>query len=195
MDAFSQNTFFAKMKFFKLFGNSIRIFDESKTNLLLFAKQKAFKLKEDITIFGDEAEQKPLLKINARSILDFSAAYDVTDAANGQKLGALRRKGMMSSMVMDAWEILDKNDAVIGRIMEDGWILALIRRYLANIIPQKFNFFLGQETTVIGTAKQTWNPFLPQMKVDFSADTQKRLDRRVGLAAVVLLQVIEGKQR
>jgi hypothetical protein len=192
MDVFARDTYFAKMKFFKLFGNAIRIFDETKETLLLYVKQKAFKLKEDITVYADEQETKPVLKINARSILDFSAAYDVTDAGTGQKIGALRRKGMMSAMVMDAWEILDQNDAVIGRIMEDSWILALIRRYLANIIPQKFAFTLGEQQ--VGFARQTWNPFLPQMRVDFSADNTKKLDRRLGLAAVILLQVIEGKQ-
>ena len=193
MNAFEHNTYFAKMKFFKLFGNTIRIFDESKENLLLFVQQKAFKLKEDITIFADEAQTRPVLKVNARSILDFSAAYDVTDAASGAKIGALRRKGMMSSFVMDAWEILDTNDAVVGKIQEDSWILALVRRYLANIIPQKFNFTLGE--TAVGEVKQTWNPFVPQMRVDFSADSAKKLDRRLGLAAVVLLQVIEGRQQ
>ena len=99
----------------------------------------------------------------------------------------------MSSFVMDAWEILDKNDAVIGKIQEDSWVMALVRRYLANIIPQKFNISLNEQ--LVGTAKQTWNPFLPQMKVDFTADTGRKLDRRLGLAAVVLLQVIEGKQK
>ncbi len=193
MDPFSQSTYFAKMKFFRLFGNVIRIFDESKTNLLLYVKQKAFKLKEDITIFADEAQTRPVLKINARSIIDFSAAYDVTDAASGTKIGALRRKGMMSSFVMDAWEILDQNDAVIGNIKEDNWMLALVRRYLANIIPQKFNFTVGDST--VGLVKQTWNPFLPQMRVDFTADAAGKLDRRLGLAAVVLLQVIEGRQQ
>lgn len=193
MDPFSQNTYFAKMKFFRLFGNVIRIFDESKTNLLLYVKQKAFKLKEDITIFVDEAQTRPVLKINARSIIDFSAAYDVTDAASGTKIGALRRKGMMSSFVMDAWEILDQNDAVVGNIKEDNWMLALVRRYLANIIPQKFNFTIGDST--VGIVKQTWNPFVPQMRVDFTSDAAGKLDRRLGLAAVVLLQVIEGRQQ
>lgn len=193
MNAFEHDTYFAKMKFFKLFGNAIRIFDEQRENLLLYVKQKAFKLKEDITIFSDEQETKPVLKINARNILDFSAAYDVTDVATGEKLGVLRRKGMMSSFVMDAWEILDKNDAVIGKIQEDSWVMALIRRYLANIIPQKFNISIGDQP--VGVAKQTWNPFLPQMRVDFTADTAKKLDRRLGLAAIVLLQVIEGKQK
>lgn len=181
------------MKFFRLFGNVIRIFDESKTNLLLYVKQKAFKLKEDITIFADEAQTRPVLKINARSIIDFSAAYDVTDAATGSKIGALRRKGMMSSFVMDAWEILDQNDAVVGNIKEDNWMLALVRRYLANIIPQKFNFTIGDST--VGIVKQTWNPFVPQMRVDFTSDAAGKLDRRLGLAAVVLLQVIEGRQQ
>lgn len=193
MDVFNRDTYFAKMKFFKLFGNTIRIFDETKTNLLLYVKQKAFKLKEDITMFADEAQTRPVLKINARSIIDFSAAYDVTDVTTGEKIGVLRRKGMMSSFVMDAWEILDKDDAVIGSIKEESMLLAMVRRYLANIIPQKFMLAIGE--TPVGHAKQTWNPFLPQMKVDFTADTGKKLDRRLGLAAVVLLQVIEGKQR
>lgn len=193
MDVFNRDTYFAKMKFFKLFGNTIRIFDETKTNLLLYVKQKAFKLREDITMFADEAQTKPVLKINARNIIDFSAAYDVTDVTTGEKIGVLRRKGMMSSFVMDAWEILDKNDAVIGSVKEESMLLAMIRRYLANIIPQKFMLAIGE--TPVGHAKQTWNPFLPQMKVDFTADTGKKLDRRLGLAAVVLLQVIEGKQR
>ena len=193
MDTFNRDTYFAKMKFFKLFGNTIRIFDETKTNMLLYVKQKAFKLKEDITMFADEAQTRPVIKINARNILDFSAAYDVTDVATGEKIGVLRRKGMMSSFVMDAWEILDKNDAVIGSIKEESMLLARVRRYLANIIPQKFLIAIGE--TPVGHAKQTWNPFLPQMKVDFTADTAKKLDRRLGLAAVVLLQVIEGKQR
>jgi uncharacterized protein YxjI len=192
MNAFERDTYFAKMKFFKLFGNTIRIYDESKENLLLYVKQKAFKLKEDITIFADEAQTRAMLKVNARSILDFSAAYDVTDATTGAKIGALRRKGMMSSFVMDAWEILDTQDAVVGKIQEDSWILALVRRYLANIIPQKFMFTYGESQ--VGEVKQTWNPFVPQMRVDFSADSAKKLDRRLGLAAVVLLQVIEGRQ-
>ena len=192
MNAFERDTYFAKMKFFKLFGNTIRIYDESKENLLLYVKQKAFKLKEDITIFADEAQTRAMLKVNARSILDFSAAYDVTDATTGAKIGALRRKGMMSSFVMDAWEILDTQDAVVGKIQEDSWILALVRRYLANIIPQKFMFTYGESQ--VGEVKQTWNPFVPQMRVDFSADSAKKLDHRLGLAAVVLLQVIEGRQ-
>ena len=192
MNPFDQNEFFAKKKFFKLFGNTIRIFDASKTQLLLFVKQKAFKLKEDITIFSDEAQTQPVIKINARSIIDISAAYDVTDAQSGQKIGVMRRKGMMSTMMQDSWEILDKNDVVVGRVQEESWLLGLLRRYIVNIIPQRFNFFVGESQ--VGFAKQTWNLFLPQMRVDFSADTAKKLDRRLGLAAVILLQVIEGKQ-
>ncbi|MBS0619311.1 MAG: hypothetical protein JSR44_14080 [Spirochaetes bacterium] len=193
MDIFSRDTYFAKMKFFRLFGNVIRIFDESKTTLLLYVKQKAFKLKEDITMFADEAQTQPVIKIKARSIIDFGASYDVTDAANGEKIGVLRRKGLMSSFVRDSWEILDKNDAPIGKIQEDSVLMAMVRRVLSSLIPQKFNFTIGEQS--VGESKQTWNPFLPQMRVDFSADTQKKLDRRLGLAAVVLLQVIEGKQK
>jgi len=194
MDIFSRDTYFAKMKFFRLFGNVIRIFDdEAKTTLLLYVKQKAFKLKEDITMYADEAQTQPVIQIKARSIIDFGASYDVTDAANGEKIGVLRRKGLMSSFVRDSWEILDKNDAPMGKIQEDSVLMAMIRRMLSSLIPQKFNFTIGDQS--VANSNQTWNPFLPQMRVDFSADTQKKLDRRLGLAAVILLQVIEGKQK
>ena len=128
MNPFSHAKYYAKKKFLKLFGGEIRIFDESRSNLLFFVKQKAFRLKEDISVFSDESMQKELMKISARNIIDLSATYDVTDATNGQKVGALKRKGLASVLVMDQWEILDPSDRPIALINEDNWMLALVRR-------------------------------------------------------------------
>ncbi|MNV89053.1 hypothetical protein D3C71_1833150 [compost metagenome] len=38
------------------------------------------------------------------------------------------------------------------------------------------------------------NPFLSKVKVDFAQDTGGQLDRRLGIAAGLLLCLIEGKQ-
>ncbi|HLB64603.1 MAG TPA: hypothetical protein VJJ46_07155, partial [Anaerolineales bacterium] len=49
-------------------------------SLALFSQQKMFRLREDIRVYADEARTVELLWIQARQILDFSAAYDVTDS-------------------------------------------------------------------------------------------------------------------
>jgi len=63
--------------------------------LLYYARQKAFKLKEAVTVFGDEAQTRPLFRIGADRILDVSARYRIEDAG-GVELGALQRHGMKS---------------------------------------------------------------------------------------------------
>ncbi|HEU4453247.1 MAG TPA: hypothetical protein VFR81_09310, partial [Longimicrobium sp.] len=63
--------------------------------LLLYVKQKAFKLKEAVTVFADEAQTRPMYRIAADRVLDISASYTITNES-GQPLGALQRKGMRS---------------------------------------------------------------------------------------------------
>jgi len=42
--------------------------------------------------------------------------------------------------------------------------------------------------------KQRFNLFRYELDLDFSMDSARRLDRRIGLAAATLLAIIEGKQ-
>jgi len=63
--------------------------------LLLYVKQKAFKLKEKVTVFADQEQTRPLYSIGADRIIDFQAQYDITTAAGGQ-IGAVKRRGMRS---------------------------------------------------------------------------------------------------
>jgi hypothetical protein len=44
------------------------------------------------------------------------------------------------------------------------------------------------------TFQQNFNPFVRKLTVDFTGDTQGRLDKRLGLAAGILLAAIEGRQ-
>lgn len=81
---------------FKLmtFGQRITVTDASG-KMLMFVKQKMFKLKENVEIFSDEGRTNLMFRIQADRVIDFSANYHFTDAS-GNDWGAVRRKGMRS---------------------------------------------------------------------------------------------------
>ena len=191
-DPFRMDHYVARRKVLTLFAPMFHNYDE-EGNLVCFVKQKAFKLKEDIRIFSDEAMTSELLLIQARQIIDFSAAYDVIESRSGQKVGALKRRGW-KSVFQDEWILMDTADNEIGRIKEDSALLATLRRFLTNLIPQSYNYTVRD--SVVGTVKQAFNPFVLKCRVDFSADPGgSLLDRRLGLASVILLLAIEGRQQ
>ena len=160
--------------------------------LVMFSEQKMFRLREDIRVYADEAKTQEVLSVKARQILDFSAAYDVVDSAMNQKVGALRRRGLRS-ILRDEWEVLDANDQVIGKLFEDSVGLALLRRFLlGSWLPQNYDITAGDVR--VADLKQRFNPFRYELDIDFRMDTNQRLDRRLGLAAGILLAAVEGKQ-
>ena len=161
-------------------------------NLVLFSEQKMFRLREDIRVYSDENKTQEVLSIKARQIVDFSAAYDVVDAAYNQKVGALRRKGL-SSILRDEWQVLDVNDNVVGKLFEDSVGLALLRRLLlGSLLPQNYDMTFGE--TRVADLRQNFNPFRYELNLDFSMDIAHLLDRRLGIAAGILLAAVEGKQ-
>jgi uncharacterized protein YxjI len=160
--------------------------------LVMFSEQKMFRLREDIRVYDGEDKAREVLSIKARQIMDFSAAYDVVDTEMNQKAGVLRRKGLRS-LLRDEWEVLDANDQVIGQLFEDSVGLALLRRLvLGSWLPQNYDLTVGE--TRVADLKQNFNLFRYELNLDFSMDTTHRLDRRVGIAAGILLAAIEGKQ-
>ncbi|HSP80983.1 MAG TPA: hypothetical protein VLQ93_20845 [Myxococcaceae bacterium] len=188
---FGQSRYMIRRKFFKLFGGAFHIYDPAG-NVVFYSKMKAFKLKEDLRIYTGEEMAEEVLSIKARSILDFGATYDVTDPATGERVGALRRKGL-KSILRDEWLILDANDQEVGTIQEDSIMLALVRRFLTNLVPQTFKGEMSGEQVL--SFRQHYNPFIQKIDLDYSMDTEGRLDRRLGIAAAVLLCAIEGRQQ
>lgn len=187
---YEHDRFLIRRKVLKLIGGAFHIFDD-QGNVVLYSKMKGFKLKEDIRLFGDESMAEELLVISARSWLDFSTAYDVTDTRSGEKVGALKRKGM-KSILRDEWLILDPMDHEIGVIREDSAVRAMLRRTIAGFLPQKYTVEVGGHE--VATMQQNFNPFVFKLQVDFSADSVRQLDRRLGIVAGILLSAIEGRQ-
>jgi uncharacterized protein YxjI len=186
---FQQDTFVARQKMVSM-APAYYLRDQVGAPLA-FLCQKVFSLKDDIRVFTDETQSQELLRIRGRKILDFGAAFDVTDSMREQKVGVLKRQGW-KSFVRSEWSILDAEEREIGKIREDSLFRAMVRRVLGNVILKGYSFELDGETA--GTAKRVWNFFVPTMKVDFSNDPQKRLDRRLLVAAVILLMTVERNE-
>lgn len=167
-------------------------FYDPNGNLVLFSEQRMFKLREDIRVYSDEYKTQEVLSIKARQIIDFSAAYDVVDTQLNQKVGALRRKGLRS-ILRDEWEVLDMNDNVKGLLFEDSVGLALLRRFLLGAwLPQNYDISFGEVR--VADLQQNFNLFRYELNLDFSMDTNRLLDRRLGIAAGILLAAVEGRQ-
>ena len=97
----------------------IRVTDSSG-NLILYVKQKMFKLKEHVNVFADEAQQQKFCEIKTNKILDFSACYRFTDTA-GNDFGGVRRKGMRSIWKAH-YEILQGETLAFNLNEENAWI-------------------------------------------------------------------------
>ena len=188
--AFQFDNYLLKRQVFALTGK-FRLYVPND-NLVLFCQQKMFKLKEDIRVYSDENKTQELLYIKARQILDFSAAYDVVDSQSDTKVGVLRRRGFRS-MIRDEWQILDAYDQPMGILLEDNMSRALLRRFiLGKLLPQSYDLLIND--VVLAEIKQRFLLFRYDLDVDFSMDTNRSLDRRLGIAAALLLGTIEGKQ-
>jgi hypothetical protein len=161
--------------------------------MVCFAQAKAFKLREEITYYRDEAKTQPLFHTKARNILDIAATYDMFDN-NGQIFGSLRRKGLMSTFAQDQWVILDASGNQIGDVTEDSLALGIIRRnidFVAYFLPQTYSVKFGN--VEVAEIKQRKNPFT--VKYDYDIDTASwEKYQLLFLAIANLLGLIEARQ-
>lgn len=187
-------SFLVRRKVFTLFGGAFHVYDGTG-NVVLYSKMKAFRLKEDVRLYTGEDMTQEVLTIQARSIIDFGATYDVMDSAQHVKVGALRRKGM-KSIIRDEWLILDADDNEIGLIQEESAWLGLVRRFIeaaAFLFPQKYNVTIGGRP--VAEFRQTFNPFVYKLNVNIFPEGASLLDRRLALAAAIMMAAVEGKQQ
>lgn len=193
-DLFALAQYTVRRKIMKLFGGAFHVYDPNG-QVVGYSKMKAFKLKEDIRLYAGEDMARELIVIQARQVIDWGASYDVVDPnRQGEKVGALRRKGF-KSMFKDEWVILDANDQEVGLIQEESTLKALVRRFVdaaSLLMPQKY--LVTVRGAPVATFKQNFNPFVYKLNVDLSPDAQGLLDRRLALAAALLMAAVEGKQ-
>ncbi|MCD4657953.1 MAG: hypothetical protein K8S87_10475 [Planctomycetes bacterium] len=186
--AFLKDCYLTRKKMLKLFGGAFHIYDNDG-NLVMYSKQKAFKLKEDIRVYTDESMSEEILVIKTPHVIDFSAKYYVHDSSIGQDVGIIQRKGL-KSIFKDEWIYFTAEEKEIGRLKEYG--TALLSRMI-NWIPQKYQI-VSLHGNEVANIKQHFNPLVLKytMRIDQS---QQDIDPRLLIATGVLLSAIEGRQR
>lgn len=190
---FAHTTYIIKRKALQLLGATLYLYGPGE-QLVLWGAKKAFKLKDDLRFYSDDKQTDEVLRIGARSIMDFSSAFDVFDSHSDQKIGAFKRKGWKSVLVQDTWVIMDTQDQEVGQVQEDSALLGMLRRYVEYVSlvwPQKYTATLGGVS--VATYTRHLNPFSSRLDIDFSPDANGAFDRRLGLALAMLLEAVETK--
>ena len=106
---------------FKTFALSPQIsVRDAAGELRMYVKQKAFKLKEQVTVFADEQQTRPLYYLQADRVWDFRARYHFTDTA-GNYIASVKRQGARS--IWRARYDIEVNGQVMLTIQEENpWI-------------------------------------------------------------------------
>lgn len=90
---------------------------DAADRLVFYVKQKAFKLREQVTVFADREQTRPVAHIRADRILDISATYGFEDA-QGKRFGAVKRAGV-KSIWRAQYEVM-RGDTTLFTIREDN---------------------------------------------------------------------------
>jgi len=162
-----------------VFG-AVRVYDVVGEPML-FAVRRRQEFGYDVCLYASEDRRVEVLIVRPRQKSHIS---DVVDAATGRKVGALKRKEWIP-FARDQWTFFDAEDREIGFLREESVALTSLNRYLPYLVPKRFR---GEvDGRPVGTLRQRFNPFVMKMDLDLTEDFAGLLDRRLGIAAAVLV--------
>lgn len=172
-------------------GRQLRVLTGDGT-MVGFARQKMFKLREDIRVYADESQQEEVLLLRATKVLEFNANFEVVDPTTQEHLGFIRRKGW-SSFLRDKWAFTDVQGNAYAVLQEDSLALALVRRFVLSFLPTKYHVRpAGDDTARSVEIKERFQLYGDTYDVLIHQDL---LDPRVAVAMAVLLDVLgEAKE-
>lgn len=195
-ERFSSPVYSFQSNFVLKFGASITVSDGNGVPVL-YAEQKAFRLKEDLRLYADNTKAQELITVSERGIIGFAATYDVIDAPSGAKIGAVRREGF-KSVIRDTWLLLDPADQVIGKLQEASLLGALARRAAGMVADIPLPFMQGYLIELDGkpaaALDRTRNILRDGMTLRITDEAMPEDRRKLLLALGMVLTVVEGKQ-
>lgn len=146
-------------------------------------------------VYRDDSRRERLLTIEQdRAWTVFSASYTVKDV-DGTVLARLR-KNYFYNCFRRRWTCEAPDGTLLSVIKEDTLLFSLMRRYVGSffgLLRTNFVFLKGAaEEDVIGELNRGFT-ILDRYVLDLTADEEGHLDRRVALAAGVLLDTGERR--
>ena len=164
---------------------------------IAFVRQKKLAIKENIKFFADEGETQEIFHIQARTWLDTGGSkYDVVDAQDGT-IGLLEHL-FKQSLLRSTWRISDAAGEEVAVARERSQVMAILRRAIdfvpdyGGLIPIPYNFDILAGDRAIGRMDRKFK-LRDQYVLDLSADTERKLDRRLAIALAIGLDTLQNR--
>ena len=165
-----------------------------------FVEQARFKFKEDIRFFADDSKSRELMRILARQRFDPRARYDVT-GPGGEKIGEIQ-KVFGKSLLRSTFDLYAPDGTKVVSVRERSLPVALFRRLVgvvpyigdfADWLPIAYDFEFRHGDEVIGIHRRRRWKWRDVYDIDLTADRERRLDRRLVLAAAVGMDALQAR--
>lgn len=187
---FSQPTYILKRQGLALAGK-YQLFGEQDDTPLLYIEEKSKWLAGQKTIhaYADADKAREIIRLQTSESED--AEMDIIDAQSETLIG---RIGLsvddLAEIIKDAWEIIGADGKRIAKIFEKNIGQSVLREMMGNDLPQKIDITVGK--TLAGELRQKVKMFSYELGIDFSMDSARLLDRRLGLAAALYVAYHQG---
>jgi uncharacterized protein YxjI len=169
-----------------LIRNKYRAYD-SRGNVVLRAKQKMFKLKEEFPFV--DGNDNPAFTVKAAGMLDIAGNYVVIDEATGEEVLVLDND---FSIFQDTWRIRDADtEAKIAEINSRGAAITLIRKLVpfGNLLPHKYTI-TDVDGNVFGRIE---GQFSMKDRYDITIDSRNTdVPTEPVLASAMVIDAIQG---
>jgi uncharacterized protein YxjI len=155
-------------------------------DLVLRAKQKLFKLKEEFPFV--DADGNEVFTVKAGSILDVAGNYAIVDAESGERVAILDND---YSILQDTWTIRDgQTEAALAKITSRGALVTLARNLLpfGELIPHKYEITDANGAHVGRIEGQ----FSLRDKYDIVVDDAGTVPTDAVVAAAMVIDAIQG---
>jgi uncharacterized protein YxjI len=180
----TQSQYTIKRKFWSVFERVFRVFTPDG-QLFMYIKHPLLRFREEFTVFSDEAQTRPLLRLKSRQIIAINFSYDITDANTGELLGSVQKKGLRS-IVRDKFIIFDANGQEVGYAEEQG--ASLLRRFIPLLTSKHAIFADGQQVAFV---RQNFRFFTKEFDVMMQPS---RFEPRFVLAVALLALIAESRR-
>jgi hypothetical protein len=185
---FQHDTFHARQT--RLSGTPKLYFYDQDGKTLAFVRNLRFHWNKELRVFSDPTLSFELLTIAPTKKENSETTFSVFDPVNSEPVGKVSVPGV-SGMQRQEWNLFDSREQHIGHLQENSVMLAFMRRYFLAAFPQTYGFY--GENRLLGSASLRNGIFSPEMEIDLRSDREARLDRRLVVAALVL--VLAGRKQ
>lgn len=170
--------------FWSVFERSFRVFS-SDGQEIMYVKRPLMKLREQFTVYSDSSQTTPLLNIKAQQIIAINDVYEIVDAATGERVGSVQKRGF-KSLVRDRFLIFDAAGRECGYLEEEGH--ALLRRFIPLLTSEHA---VVMNDVRVASVKQRFRFFIKEFDVEVH---ESRADNRFVLACALLALMAEARR-